>query len=156
MKPADELMSLFRRLEGLGLGRAPVKEMQLSIPQFGLLLAVWRNPGIGVRGIAQFLGVSTPTVSVALPKLEQEGWLRREPDPQDKRAACLFLTAKAQLFAKRAQSFQRRHISEFMEGLSELEQKQLVSLLGKAIDKLEQKHSTKKRRKVIEGAIRNV
>jgi DNA-binding MarR family transcriptional regulator len=156
MKPSEELMALFRRLEGLGLGRAPVKDVQLSIPQFGLLLTVLRNPGIGVRGVAQFLGVSTPTVSVGLAKLEQDGWLRREADPLDKRAARLYLTAKAQLFAKRAQQFQRKHINEFMGGLDPREQQQLLTLLEKAIANLEQKHSSKKRLKAAEGVVRNV
>lgn len=155
MNTSDDLMALFRRLEGLGLGRAPIKDMALSIPQFGLLIAVWRNPGIRVREVAKFLGLSTPTVSVALPKLEQEGWLRRESDPQDKRAARFYLTAKAQLFAKRAQGFQRRQINEFMGGLDPIEQEQLLILLGKAITNLEQKHSTKKRRKATEGVARN-
>lgn len=153
---SDELMALFRRLEKFGLGRAHLENMQISIPQFGLLVAVWRNPGIRVREVAQFLGVSAPTVSVALPKLEQDGWLRREPDPQDKRAARFYLTDKAQLFAKRAQSFQRKQISEFMGGLDLPEQQQLLNLLEKAIANLEQKHSSKKRHKAAEGVVRNV
>jgi DNA-binding MarR family transcriptional regulator len=155
MNTSDELMALFRRLEKLGLGRAPIKDVPLSIPQFGLLLAVWRNPGIRVREAAEFLAVSAPTVSVALTKLEQEGWVKRESDPQDKRAARFYLTAKAQLFAKRAQSFQRKQIGEFMSGLDPDEQEQLLTLLGKAINNLEQKPLRTKRHKAAEGVVRN-
>jgi len=134
----ERLMGLFNRLEALGLRHAPLKEADLSMPQFLLLVSIGRKPGIRVHEVAENLGVTTPTVSVALRKLEKEGWLRRESDPDDGRAARLHLTDKAQGLAERARDFRRKRIDEFMNALTGEEQGQLLGLLEKAISHLEQ------------------
>ena len=139
----ERLLSLFSRLEGLGLRNAPIKKLDLSMSQFGILLSVQRNPGIRIHEAADALGVSTPTASVAIRKLEQQGWLRRQGDPEDGRAARLFLSKKASLIAQRAKAFRSRRISEFMSALSDKEQDQLLTLLEKAISHLESKHTSK-------------
>ncbi|MEX1071389.1 MAG: MarR family transcriptional regulator [Anaerolineales bacterium] len=137
----ERLLGLFSRLEGLGLRGAPLKRLDLSMQQFGLLMSVMRHPGIRVHEIAETLRVSTPTVSVAVRKLEKQGWLKRKPDPEDKRAAQLYLSRKAALLAQRAKSFRRKRINEFMNGLTSAEQDQLLTLLEKAISNLETKKS---------------
>ncbi|MGH2582294.1 MAG: MarR family winged helix-turn-helix transcriptional regulator [Anaerolineales bacterium] len=138
----DRLMTLFSRLEGLELRRAPLsKKLDLSMAQFGILATVQRKPGLQVHEVAKTLGVSTPTVSVAIRKLEKQGWLRRQDDPEDGRAACLFLSKKASLIAQRAKAFRRKRINEFMKALTDQEQDQLLNLLEKAISHIEKKHS---------------
>jgi DNA-binding MarR family transcriptional regulator len=139
----ERLLALFARLEGLGLRGAPIKQLDLSMQQFGLLMSVLRQPGIRVHEIAETLGVSTPTVSVAVRKLEKQGWLKRKQDPQDKRAAQLYLSTKASLLAQRAKAFRRKRTNEFMSALTPEEQDQLLSLLEKAISNLETKKSYK-------------
>jgi len=142
--PLQRLQNLFERLERLGVGtKAPLKEMQLSLPQLSLLLAVRRTPGIRVNELAQLLELSAPTVSVGLRRLEEEGWVRREPDPQDKRSFHLYLTEKAKNFAKRVQEFERKQTGVFLSALSAQEQAQLVRLLDKAITRLEEQAQTK-------------
>lgn len=133
----EQMIALLRRLEQLGVGRSAIKDMQLSLSQLSLLLSVHRHPGIRVNELAHSLHLSAPTVSVALRKMEDEGWLRREADPQDKRSLRLHLTRKANEFAKRAQQFQRKQIGVFLNGLEPEEQTQLVHLLNKAITRLE-------------------
>ncbi|MBX3045810.1 MAG: MarR family transcriptional regulator [Anaerolineales bacterium] len=146
--PMNRLQSLFERLERLGVGtKAPLKEMQLSLPQLSLLLAVRRTPGIRVNELAQLMQLSAPTVSVGLRKLEDEGWVRREPDPQDKRSFHLYLTDKAKNFAKRVQDFERKQTEVFLSGLNAEEQAQLVHLLDKAITRLEEQAQTKEKQK---------
>ncbi len=146
--PLDRLQTLFERLERLGVGsKAPLKEMQLSLPQLGLLLAVRRTPGIRVNELAQLLQLSAPTVSVGLRRLEDEGWVRREPDPEDKRSFQLYLTDKAKNFAKRVQEFERKQTGVFLSALSAEEQAQLVHLLDKAITRLEEQAHTKEKSK---------
>lgn len=140
----EHMLAVLKRLEQLGIGRMAMKDMQLSLSQLSLLLSVHHSPGIRVNELAHLLQLSPPTVSVGLRKLEDEGWLRREADPEDKRAFRLHLTLKARQFAKRAQQFQRKQIGVFLSGLEPEEQTQLVALLNKAITRLEaQAHKTK-------------
>ncbi|MEX2161058.1 MAG: MarR family transcriptional regulator [Anaerolineales bacterium] len=137
----DRLIGLFTRLQALGLGQPRFKQKGLSLPQFGLLMCILQSPGIRLNQVAEMLGVSTPTVSVAVRKLESEGWLRRKLDPADRRAARLFLSAKARILAKQVAARRRRYVNEFMESLTPGEQEQLLSLLEKAITNLEGKRS---------------
>jgi DNA-binding MarR family transcriptional regulator len=135
----DRLIGHFSRLERLGLGRPKLQQAGLSLPQFGLLACLWREPGLHAREVAEKLGVTMPTVSVALRRLEQGGWLHRRPDPEDKRSARLYLSPKASLVAKQVGNRRKRYINEFLEALSTDEQEQLLNLLDKAITHLESK-----------------
>ncbi len=138
----DRLISLFTRLQALGLGQPRLKESGLSLPQLGLMLCILHSPGIRVNQVAELLSVSTPTVSVAVRKMEREGWLRRKIDPEDRRAARLFLSTKAEELAKQVGSRRRRYVNQFMQALSPVEQEQLLTLLEKAISSMEEKRKS--------------
>lgn len=139
LPPTERIRQLFVRLQKLGIGRgAPVKKMQFSLAQLSLLLCVQHMPGARVNELAQLMGVSKPTVSVGLHKLEESGWVRRKSDPQDKRSSQVYLTTKAKAFVKLAEQFQRKQTAEFMRALDAVEQEQLVRLLDKAITRLEE------------------
>lgn len=137
LAPHERLGVLFSRIESLGLRRAPLKRLDISLPQFGLLTLILRQPGIRARELSSNLGVTMPTVSVALRKLETSGWVYRKGDPKDKRSARLFATRKAQVFGKRARAFRRKRFNEFLGALTPDEQEQLFRLLEKAIGNLE-------------------
>lgn len=141
----DRLLGLFNRLQALGLGQPRFKQEGLSLPQFGLMMCVLHKPGIQVHQVAEMLGVSTPTVSVAIRKLERDGWLRRKMNPADRRAARLFLSAKAEILAKQVGNRRRKYVNEFMEALTSAEQEQLLTLLEKAITNLEEKRTSSKK-----------
>jgi DNA-binding MarR family transcriptional regulator len=141
----DRLIGLFARLQSLGLGRPHIQKEGLSLPQFGLMMCIMQTPGIRVHQVAEMLNVSTPTVSVAVRKMERLGWLRRKNDPDDKRAARLFLSAKAEIVAKQVGIRRRKYINEFMEALTGTEQDQLLSLLEKAITNMEEKRKPSKK-----------
>jgi len=141
----ERLIGLFTRLQSLGLGQPRFKQEGLSLPQFGLMMCVLHTPGIRVAQIGEMLGVSTPTVSVAVRKLERQGWLRRKMDPEDRRAARLFLSAKAEILAKQVSNRRRKYVNEFMEALTAAEQEQLLNLLEKAITNLEEKRKPSKK-----------
>ncbi|MEX2144330.1 MAG: MarR family transcriptional regulator [Anaerolineales bacterium] len=141
----DRLMGLISRLEPLKLGGPRLLKVGLSLPQFALLGCIWKDPGIRVRQVADTLGVTMPTVSVAVRRLEQRGWLQRKPDLQDKRATRLYLSPKASLLAKKMVSHRRRMMNNFMSALSIEEQDQLLRLLEKAITNLETKFQNQSR-----------
>lgn len=140
----DRLIALFTRLQALGLGQPRFKQKGLSLPQFGLMMCILHSPGIRVNQVAEMLGVSTPTVSIAVRKLERQGWLRRKHDPEDKRAALLFLSAKAEILARQVGKRRRKYVNEFMAALTAVEQEQLLNLLEKAITNLEEKRKSSK------------
>lgn len=135
----DRLIGLFGRLQALGIGQPRLQHAGLTLPQIALVVSILHTPGIRVNQVADLLGVSTPTVSVAVRKMERDGWLRRKVDPDDKRAARLFLSTKAVALARQVSAQRRKYVSQFMQALTPHEQEQLLSLLDKAITNMEEK-----------------
>jgi DNA-binding MarR family transcriptional regulator len=75
--------------------RAVVGGEPLTGSQIEVLRLVEAQPGIGVRDAAAALHLAPNTVSTLVGGLVALGLLDRAPDPDDRRAACLLLTAAA-------------------------------------------------------------
>ncbi len=94
MGTADELMQLVagvRRVVRRRL-RADLPGPRLRGAQVELLQIVEATPKIGVAAAARELHLAGNTVSTLVNQLVDAGMLRRESDPDDRRAACLMLT----------------------------------------------------------------
>jgi DNA-binding MarR family transcriptional regulator len=75
--------------------RARLAEPALSGSQVELLRAVEATPGMGVAAAARTMHLANNSVSTLVYQLVDAGYLRRETDPTDRRAAQLHLTAAA-------------------------------------------------------------
>jgi len=93
-----ELMSVTAALRRLSRRRAAeaVAVPRLPEAQRELLFVVANQPGIGVAAAASALDLAGNSVSTLVNALVDAGLLHREPDPADRRAARLTLTALAQ------------------------------------------------------------
>jgi DNA-binding MarR family transcriptional regulator len=74
-----------RRAEPLGLTRA----------QWRCLKAVWRQPGITQKAVAELLEMEPIPVGRTIDRLEQAGFVERRADPNDRRVWRLHTTDKA-------------------------------------------------------------
>lgn len=90
---ADELMR-----EITGLRRVMRRRLREGLPgpaltgtRLELLHVVEAEPGIGVAAAARAMRLAGNTVSTLVNALVREGYLRRETDPTDRRAARLWL-----------------------------------------------------------------
>ena len=68
----------------------------LTRAQWHLIAAVARNPGATQRIIAEALEVREITAGRLVDRLCDDGYLRREANPNDRRAYCVYLTSAAQ------------------------------------------------------------
>jgi len=134
----DRFLELLHRLRRVGQGLPPFEDVQLTPPQLILLDWIAGSPGCGVQEIAAGLGLTPPTVSVRVRRLEEAGLLERRPDPRDRRAVRLFLTAQGEALHRRAQDFRRRKIRRLLAGLTPQEQETLLDLLERAISAAEE------------------
>jgi DNA-binding MarR family transcriptional regulator len=67
-------------------------------------------------------------------RLEERGLVRREPDPEDRRAAFAVLTQKGLSALRRAQRVHHATVRElYLDRLIEREQRQLARLFEKAL-----------------------
>ena len=131
--PEDRLALLMQRMFKLRLAEIPRLDYDLSFSQMEILWFIKGSPKCRVQDIANGLGITPPSVSVALQRLEKAGWIERHPDPEDGRATCSSLTKQSTEMLQRVQTAQYRGIEQFLLGLSADEKDRLVELLDKAI-----------------------
>jgi DNA-binding MarR family transcriptional regulator len=75
--------------------RAALDGPALTAGQVELLQLVEASPGISVSAAARALHLAGNSVSTLINQLTEAGYLRRETDPRDRRAARLYLTEAA-------------------------------------------------------------
>jgi MarR family transcriptional regulator for hemolysin len=134
--PSERLNALLQKLTKLPVTRQPAFT-PLSLPQTAMLDWVARSPGIGVQEIAKGIGVTPPTVSVAIRRLVRDGWLARRQDPDDRRARPLYLTEKGEEIVAQFNQHRTQMLQFFLSGLAPEEQEQLIDLLARAINRME-------------------
>ncbi|MEU0970925.1 MarR family transcriptional regulator [Streptomyces sp. NPDC005917] len=101
-----------RRLRrGLGLPRLRGAEVEL-------LRLVESRPGIGISDAAKELYLASNSVSTLVNQLVKDGYLLRETDPGDRRAARLLLTETSE---KRLADWQRRRADLVVSHVSRLD-----------------------------------
>ena len=87
------------------------------------------HDGITQQELVSHTNMKAPTISVALRNLEDEGMVRREPDPNDLRSVRVYLTERGRMvdeeFREKVYSLDAR----LMQGISEEEKETLIRLL---------------------------
>jgi DNA-binding MarR family transcriptional regulator len=70
-------------------------ELSLTLPQCKALVRLEKNEGASQARLAELADVEPMAMVRILDRMEADGLLERRPDPNDRRARCLFLTSKA-------------------------------------------------------------
>jgi len=117
----------------LELARNPLRDVGISPPQFALLDQIAREPGTTLGEIAAALGVTPPTISAGLRRLEELGLATKRRDPEDRRNLRVFLTAEGKTLHRKAEKFRRRRAERLLSPLTPAERAELVRLLEKAL-----------------------
>jgi DNA-binding MarR family transcriptional regulator len=107
-----QLRRTIRRSVRRGWPHAPLAENQVE-----LVRLLRERPGIRVQDAAAALGLADNSVSALVGPLSAQGWVRRQTDPRDGRAALLDLSAEA-----------RRRIADWQDRRGQL--------IGSAVDRL--------------------
>ena len=77
--------ALARRIHALG-----------AMPgQFPVLLCLWAEDGLSQTELTARVRIEQPTMARTLTRMERAGLVRRQPDPDDRRRALVYLTDKA-------------------------------------------------------------
>ena len=105
----------------------------LSRIEYVVIYSLALCPGGQARDIARSSGFPKNSLSRAIAKLETDKYIKRQQDREDKRQQSLFLTSRGQkLFDKTLPAFEQRE-EQLLDALSEIEQKQLSTLLAKMV-----------------------
>jgi MarR family transcriptional regulator, transcriptional regulator for hemolysin len=88
-----------------------------------------RHEGINQAGLADLLEIRPMTLVRQIDRMQEAGWIERRPDPADRRARRLYLTAKARPILGRIWSVANATRDEALAPLSAAEAEQLIELL---------------------------
>lgn len=141
MTPEERFFKLMKRMRQLGLDDHPEGNEAISPARMALLDAIAAMPCCGVGDIAGELGLTSPTVSVGVQRLEESGLVERKPDPQDGRSIQLFLTRRGQALRRKIQDTHLRKFRQLLAGLQPEERDALLDLLQRALDAAEVENS---------------
>jgi DNA-binding MarR family transcriptional regulator len=83
--------------------------------------------------IADQLQITRASVTGLLDSLEKDAFVRREPDPNDRRMTSIYLTDKGQTFLDQFLPPHFKMIAQLMGGLNVKERETLVQLLNKLV-----------------------
>jgi MarR family transcriptional regulator for hemolysin len=117
------------RLFGRRFNQRALIELGLTRAQCRLLGYLARNEGINQAGLADLLEVKPMTLVRQIDRMEQDGWIARQPDPGDRRARRLVLTAKARPILARILGISTEVRNEAFLSLSAAEGQCLIELL---------------------------
>jgi DNA-binding MarR family transcriptional regulator len=119
--------------------------METVLAEFGLSRPDWRvlttlrNSGSKTPGVlARYHDISSGAMTSRLDSLEQEGLIRRVPDPDDRRSVVVEITDKGRNAWAEAASIQARREAFFASALTKPEQQRLNALLRKLLLALEE------------------
>ena len=133
----DCLVNLFDRLRKLAFSQNPLQDSGVTIPQLTLLDWIASSPGCNIQAIVEGLGLTAPTVSVGVRRLEKAGLLERQPDPVDGRAIQLFLTTPGHALCQQALDFRQDKMRLLLKELTAEESTIFVTLFERAISAAE-------------------
>lgn len=105
------------------------KPFGLTRAQWLLLAHVSRHDGIRQSALAEILEIEAITLARTADRLEAAGFLRRDPDPTDRRANLLRLTDAALPLVSELRRVARELWAEALDGVSPEAERQAVEVL---------------------------
>jgi MarR family transcriptional regulator, transcriptional regulator for hemolysin len=105
--------------------------------QFGMTRAQWavlvrldRFEGLNQSELAEMLDLQPITLTRLLDKLSDSGLIERRPDPDDRRAKRLFLTAAARPLLRQLSVLGEETMTSTLEGLAPKDIEQMIAQLA--------------------------
>ena len=117
------------RLFGRRFNQRALLFLRLTRAQCKVLGYLARNEGINQAGLADLLEIKPMTLVRQIDRMEEDGWIERQPQPGDRRARRLVLTDKARPILARILDLSNEVRAESFAGLSKDEGKRLIELL---------------------------
>ena len=146
MTPHPEFIQIIRQFMDLAMHQAMherfhfAKSVGLSMPQLSILLQLHFRGVCGMSEVSEKFEITPAAASQLVDKLVQNGLIRREEDPHDRRAKCLDLTEKGRDLLQRNFDERYRWVDELAEKLTPEERakvKEALEIMTRAAQELE-------------------
>ena len=136
--PVEEaLINLRRVTRAIDLhSRQLTRNYGLTVPQLMVLKEIANRTEPSLGDVAQGIGLSKPTVTSILDRLERDGSIQRARSPRDRRRLILTLTRKGRELLQAAPPLLHERFVASFTALMEWEQTLLISSLLRVVDLL--------------------
>ncbi|MUL64613.1 MarR family transcriptional regulator [Mycobacterium sp. CBMA 234] len=118
--------------------RPILSELNLTYPQYLVLLVLWEEDQVTVRRLGERLQLDSGTLSPLLKRLEANGFIRRERSLQDERQVEVSLTPAGRKLEAKAQCIPERLGAQ--TGITEQEAADLRDAIRRLTDALTASH----------------
>jgi DNA-binding MarR family transcriptional regulator len=105
----------------IGLYRPLLEPMNLTHPQYLVMLALWQHAPLSVRDISRLLQLDPGTLSPLLKRLEAVGYVTRGRDPADERSLAVDLTDRGRDLRTEAEKIPPAIVARLGMPIEELE-----------------------------------
>jgi len=109
--------------------RGLLKSLNLTYPQFVVMMALWEAEGVSMTALANTVGISKATMTPLLKRLEALGYITRELADNDERQKKVMLTKEGRSIAPNAALIAKHALCA--TGLDMDEAEQLMALCQK-------------------------
>lgn len=114
---------------------AEVAEPHGLVPQqWGIIVAIVREPGTDQRRVAERQSIDANTASRLIDELEARGLVRRLASPNDRRAKCLELTLAGELMRQKLRGPLMAAQDRVLAVLNQTEKKSLLDMLTRVVE----------------------
>ena len=123
----EELISLSRLLR-------PGRNSGMTPQQYWLLRQLRRDGSLSIGELAQSLGITTGSVTVACKRLERAGLLTRERQLEDERIVQVALTAQGSAQIDNLRQKKRAALAQWLDVLDQSEQEELLNMVERLLE----------------------
>ncbi|OAN67843.1 MarR family transcriptional regulator [Sulfitobacter sp. EhC04] len=134
-KSAGYLVNHLARLLEQALAVA-IRPLGLTPGQFPTLLALWARDGQTQAELVREVDVEQATMALTLKRMERDGLIRRERNPEDSRSRLIYLTPHAKALEDRALAQAAEVNARALADLDEHEAQQFLSLAIRLVETL--------------------
>lgn len=106
-----------------------LKPYGIGSGQYIFLINIHKNEGMSQKELSKLVTIDKTTTAKAVKKLEDEGYIYREQDEEDKRYHKLYLTQKGKEFIPTLQEILRSITETLTSGMSDKQHEQTIESL---------------------------
>ncbi|GBE42570.1 MAG TPA: MarR family transcriptional regulator [Rhizobiales bacterium] len=106
-----------------------VRRLGFTRSQWLALRRLGRQPGASQSELAEMMEVEKATAGRVIDRLEENGWLERRPDENDRRIKRIYMTARGQAVHDTIGPLAEAMVEEELSGLTGAERKLLTDLM---------------------------
>ncbi|MFC3161413.1 DNA-binding transcriptional regulator, MarR family [Chryseobacterium arachidis] len=85
-----------------GLYRPFLDELDITYPQYLVMMILWENDGLAVNSIGEKLYLDSGTLTPLLKRLEAKGFIQRKRKKEDERVVEVFITESGKALQQKA------------------------------------------------------